>query len=95
MKAQVSLKTGADTKPIARALADEAKEGLPKVDVEIIHAGHEPSFGKAKLQKTSDDYFLGKNSMPADPITWFNEISNHNLDNYSNQNWTLNKILNE
>ncbi len=39
MKAQVSLKTGADTKPIARALADEAKEGLPKVDVEIIQAG--------------------------------------------------------
>ena len=45
--------------------------------------------------KIIDDYFLGKNSMPADPITWFNEISNHNLDNYSNQNWTLNKILNE
>ena len=61
------------------------------LDVEIIHAGHEPSFGKAKMQKIIDDYFLGKNSMPADPITWFNEISNHNLDNYSNQNWTLNK----
>ena len=51
MKAQVSLKTGADTKPIARALADEAKEGLPKVDVEIIQAGE-----KIKIMLEAEDF---------------------------------------
>ena len=51
MKAQVSLKTGADTKPIARALADEAKEGLPKVDVEIIQAGE-----KLKIMLKAEDF---------------------------------------
>ncbi|MFL2941217.1 MAG: KEOPS complex subunit Pcc1 [Candidatus Poseidoniales archaeon] len=51
MKAQVSLKTGADTKPIARALADEAKEGLPKVDVEIIPAGE-----KLKIILEAEDF---------------------------------------
>jgi len=39
MKAQVSLKTGKNTKSIARALNDETKEGLPKVNVEVIPAG--------------------------------------------------------
>ena len=51
MKAQVSLKTGADTKPIARALADEAKEGLPKVDVEIIQTGE-----KLKIMLEAEDF---------------------------------------
>ena len=51
MKAQVILKTGADTKPIARALADEAKEGLPKVDVEIIQAGE-----KLKIMLEAEDF---------------------------------------
>ena len=51
MKAQVSLKTGADTNPIARALADEAKEGLPKVDVEIIQAGE-----KLKIMLEAEDF---------------------------------------
>ena len=51
MKAQVILKTGADTKPIARALADEAKEGLPKVGVEIIQAGE-----KLKIMLKAEDF---------------------------------------
>ena len=51
MKAQVSLKTAADTKPIARALADEAKEGLPKVDIEIIQAGE-----KLKIMLEAEDF---------------------------------------
>ncbi|MAP84298.1 MAG: hypothetical protein CMF83_01000 [Candidatus Marinimicrobia bacterium] len=39
MKARVSLKTGKYTKAIAEALRDEAKAGLPKVNVEIWSAG--------------------------------------------------------
>jgi len=51
MKAQVSLKTGSDTKPIARALADEAREGLPKVDVKIVPAGE-----KLKIMLEAEDF---------------------------------------
>ena len=39
MIAQVSLKTGKNTKAIAEALLVEAKEGLPKVNVNILPAG--------------------------------------------------------
>ena len=39
MKAQVSLKTGKNTKAIAEALIDEAKNGLPKVKVDVWPAG--------------------------------------------------------
>ena len=39
MKAHVSLKTGRDTEAIAKALKDEAKAGLPKVDVKVWPAG--------------------------------------------------------
>jgi len=39
MKARVSLKTGRDTEAIAKALKDEAKAGLPKVDVKVWPAG--------------------------------------------------------
>ena len=39
MKAHVSLKTGRDTEAIAKALKDEAKAGLPKVDVKVWSAG--------------------------------------------------------
>ena len=39
MIAQVSLKTGKNTKAIAEALLVEAKEGLSKVNVNILPAG--------------------------------------------------------
>ena len=35
----MSLKTGRDTEAIAKALKDEAKAGLPKVDVKVWPAG--------------------------------------------------------
>ena len=50
MKAQVSLKTGKDTKAIAKALKDEAKEGLPKVRVEVLAAGE-----KLKIKMEAED----------------------------------------
>ena len=50
MKAQVSLKTGKNTKAIAKALADEAKAGLPKVDVTVIPAGE-----KVKIELVAEE----------------------------------------
>ena len=51
MKAQVSLKTGKNTKAIANALIDEAKEGLPKVKVDVWPAGE-----KLKIELEADDF---------------------------------------
>ena len=51
MKAQVSLKMGTNSKHIARALMDEAKDGLPKVKVEVIPAGE-----KVKIEINAEDF---------------------------------------
>ena len=51
MKAQVSLKTGKNTKAIAKALTDEAKIGLPKVNVNVLAAGE-----KLKIDLIAEDF---------------------------------------
>ena len=51
MKAQVSLKTGKNTKAIAEALIDEAKNGLPKVKVDVWPAGE-----KLKIDLEAEDF---------------------------------------
>ena len=51
MKAQVSLKTGKNTKAIAKALIDEAKAGLPKVKVDVFPAGE-----KLKINLEAEDF---------------------------------------
>ena len=51
MKAQVSLKTGKNTKAIAEALNDEAKAGLPKVKVDVWPAGE-----KLKIDLEAEDF---------------------------------------
>ena len=59
---------------------------LQKLDAEIIHAGHEPSFGKKQMKKVIQKYLNGSNAM-SDPVTWFNEISQKDFDHYSDQRW--------
>ena len=51
MIAQVSLKTGKNTKAIAEALLVEAKEGLPKVNVNIL-----PACEKLKIDIEGKDF---------------------------------------
>jgi len=51
MKAQVSLKTGENTKAIAKALTDEAKVGLPRVKVNVFPAGE-----KLKIELVAEDF---------------------------------------
>jgi tRNA threonylcarbamoyladenosine modification (KEOPS) complex Pcc1 subunit len=51
MKAQVSLKMGENSKFVARALMDEAKNGLPKVNVDVIPAGD-----KVKIEIDAEDF---------------------------------------
>ena len=51
MKAQVILKTGENTKAIAKALMDEAKLGLPKVEVNVFSAGE-----KLKINLIAEDF---------------------------------------
>jgi len=54
--------------------------------VEVIHAGHEPSFNKKQMNKVIQKYLNGRNAM-SDPVTWFNEISQKDFDHYRDQNW--------
>ena len=51
MKAEVSLKIGLNSKHIAKALIDEAKNGLPKVEVKVIPAGE-----KVKIELNAEDF---------------------------------------
>ena len=51
MKAQVSLKMGENSKFVARALMDEAKNGLPNVNVDVIPAGD-----KVKIEIDAEDF---------------------------------------
>ena len=51
MKAEVSLKIGPNSKHIAKALIDEAKNGLPKVEVKVIPAGE-----KVKIELNAEDF---------------------------------------
>ena len=51
MKAEISLKMGLNSKHIAKALIDEAKNGLPKVEVEVIPAGE-----KVKIEIIAEDF---------------------------------------
>ncbi|SVB16652.1 uncharacterized protein METZ01_LOCUS169506 [marine metagenome] len=51
MKAQVSLKMGKNSEFIAKALMDEAKNGLPRVNVDIIPAGE-----KVKIEIEAEDF---------------------------------------
>ncbi|HJM17328.1 MAG TPA: KEOPS complex subunit Pcc1 [Candidatus Poseidoniia archaeon] len=51
MKAQVSLKTGKNTKAIAKALIVEAKAGLPKVKVDVLPTGE-----KLKIDLEAEDF---------------------------------------
>ena len=51
MKAEVSLKIGSNSKHIAKALIDEAKNGLPKAEVEVIPAGE-----KVKIEINAEDF---------------------------------------
>ena len=50
MKAEVSLKIGPNSKHIAKALIDEAKNGLPKVEIEVMPAGE-----KVKIKINAED----------------------------------------
>tara|TARA_Y100001970_G_scaffold85448_1_gene107817 strand:- start:2630 stop:2857 length:228 start_codon:yes stop_codon:yes gene_type:complete len=50
MKAEVSLKIGPNSKHIAKALIDEAKNGLPKVEIEVMPAGE-----KVKIEINAED----------------------------------------
>ena len=64
----------------------ETMKRLQKLDAEVIHAGHEPSFGKKQMQKVIHKYLNGNNIM-SDPVTWFKEISQKGLDPYCDQRW--------
>lgn len=59
---------------------------LAQIDVEVIHAGHYPSFGKAKMLQLIDSYKQGKNDL-SDVEAWYH--SQCQLDAmFTDQDWS-------
>ena len=76
-----------DTHPHSdKVLYRKTMQRLLNLDAEVIHAGHEPSFGKMQMHKVIHNYLSGNNAM-LDPVTWFNQISQKAFDHYSDQSW--------
>lgn len=59
---------------------------LHNLEVEEIHAGHEPSFGILQLRSIIKSYLAGDNTI-ADPVTWYNENAKLGGNHYDDQIW--------
>ena len=59
---------------------------LHNLEVEEIHAGHEPSFGILQLRSIIKSYLDGDNTI-ADPVTWYNENAKLGDNHYEDQIW--------
>lgn len=65
---------------------------LKKVDVNIFHGGHFPSFSKKRAVQIIDSYLLGSNSIK-DVNKWFKNAQLVKKNIFSDQDWTLAKSL--
>lgn len=61
-------------------------ERLRGLDAEVIHGGHYPSFGKARLIQIIDAYLSGAQSMGS-VMDWYREAKAASPDIYAPQNW--------
>ena len=59
-------------------------ERLVALDVELIHAGHFPSFGKARMNQLIEQYRRGDNSL-VDVEKWFSKQQHRDM--FADQDW--------
>ena len=59
---------------------------LKELDAEVFHAGHYPSFGKARLDELVDRYLTGHNTI-TDVRAWYEENRATNPDMFADQDW--------
>ena len=60
---------------------------LRGLEAEVFHAGHYPSFGRARLHHLIDDYLEGRNSIP-DLAAWFRAETASGNDLYKEHDWS-------
>ena len=64
---------------------------LIHLDAETFHAGHFPSFGKARLIELAHTYLSGANTI-TDVVDWFSEQKKLAPDMFADQDWSCAKL---
>ncbi len=59
---------------------------LRDLGAEVVHGGHYPSFGKARLDEIVDAYLRGEQSMGS-VLDWYNDVKTKMGDFYGPQDW--------
>ena len=67
-------------------LYEKTLSRISKLDVNIFHGGHFPSFGKNRAKEIINNYFSGQNKIK-DVKLWFNKSKGMSKDIFSDQNW--------
>jgi glyoxylase-like metal-dependent hydrolase (beta-lactamase superfamily II) len=67
-------------------LYEKTLSRIIKLDVNIFHGGHFPSFGKNRAKEIINNYFSGQNKIK-DVKLWFNKSKGMSKDIFSDQNW--------
>ncbi len=57
------------------------------LDADIFHAGHSPSFGRARLKAIVAEYLAGKKTL-GNVIDWYNDMRAQSADIYADQDWS-------
>ena len=69
------------------AVYRQTLERLSTLDADTFHAGHFPSFGKARLQAIVAEYMRGAKSL-GNVMDWYNDLRARSSDIYADQDWS-------
>ena len=69
------------------AIYRQTLERLSTLDADTFHAGHFPSFGKARLQAIVADYIRGAKTL-GNVMDWYNDLRARSSDIYADQDWS-------
>jgi len=60
---------------------------IESIDIDVFHAGHYPSFGRAKMREIIKRYRQGTNSL-GDVEAWFRHQAKHQDEMFADQDWS-------
>ena len=69
-----------------KELYERTLSRIKKLDVDIFHGGHFPSFGKNRAREIINNYFLGQNKIK-DVKMWFKKSKEIKKNIFSDQDW--------
>ncbi len=71
-----------------KAIYAQTLERLEGLSVDVIHAGHYPSFGQQRLRQIIQQYRAGENTL-IDVEQWFRDQQAQKADMFSDQDWSV------